>query len=269
MMRFTRIAGGLILAGLLAVAAATWVDLAVGAGDPFAANPGKANPDKAKQGKAKKEPAAPPPAMASQGYFGDDIEKINTTCELKPSQKTTLERMKAELDKALEKHDRESATRLAIIESNSAKFGPNRKVPQAPQAPDARGQIEAMKAQMAAERENLSQSYTRRMFAVLTADQKAKWNTPLLNEAMTKEFSVVMLEPKQTEKLDAFCAQQAKVMTFPVDPFTPDDKQLNSIKLQIYKTILTTAQQTEYRQIKSPAKQPVKGAKGAKGAGKL
>jgi hypothetical protein len=36
--------------------------------------------------------------------------------------------------------------------------------------------------------------------------------------------------------------------------------------MQIYKTILTSAQQAEYRQIRNPAPQPP--AKGAKGAGK-
>jgi hypothetical protein len=97
------------------------------------------------------------------------------------------------------------------------------------------------------------------MFAVLTADQKAKWNTPLLTDEMAKEFSIVMLDPKQIERLGAFCAQQARVLAFPVDPFNPADKQLNAVKMQIYKTILTPAQQAEYRQIRNPTP-PGKGA---------
>jgi hypothetical protein len=76
---------------------------------------------------------------------------------------------------------------------------------------------------------------------------------------MAKEFSIVMLEPKQIERLGAFCAQQARVLAFPVDPFNPADKQLNAVKMQIYKTILTSAQQAEYRQIRNPAP-PGKGA---------
>ncbi len=251
MMRITHIAGVLAVAGLLAAGAA-WVDLAVGAGGP-----GAFEQLAAKQGKDKKEPAGKLPAMVTQGYFGDDLDKIDATCTLTDAQKTRLRQIKGELDKALETYDKNAAPRLARIEDALTKLGANKNDPKT--AP-ARKELEAMKARIAAQRANLSQTHTRRMFAVLTADQKAKWNTPPLTDGMTAEFSFVMLEPEQIERLNAFCAQQARVLAFPIDPFSPDDKQLNAVKMQVYKTILTTAQQAEYRQIKNPP--PAKGAKG-------
>jgi hypothetical protein len=251
MMRVTRIAGALLVAGLLAVAAAAWADLAVGAG-----RPGAFEQLAAKNAKNKKQPNGPPPAMITQGFFGDDIDKIDATCELTDAQKTRLRQMKTELDAALEKHDKDAAPKLARIDEGLAKLGPNKKDPK---TANARKELEALKAQIAAERENLTQTHTRRMFAVLTADQKAKWNTPLLTDEMAKEFSIVMLDPKQIERLGAFCAQQARVLAFPVDPFNPAENQLNPVKMQIYKTILTPAQQAEYHQIRSPTP-PGKGA---------
>jgi hypothetical protein len=256
MMRITRIAGALVVAGLLAVAVVAWADLAVGAGGV-----GAFEQLAARQGK--KQPTGPPPPMVTQGFFGDDIDKIDAACELTDAQKTRLRQMKTELDKAMEKHDKDAAPKLAKIDESLAKLVPNKKDPK---IAGARKELEALKAQIAAERENLTQTHIRRMFAVLTSDQKAKWNTPLLTDEMAKEFSIVMLEPKQIERLGAFCAQQARVLAFPVDPFNQADKQLNAVRMQIYKTILTSAQQAEYRQIRNPAPPPP--AKSAKGAGK-
>jgi len=251
MMRITRIAGALVVAGLLAAAVVAWADLAVGAG-----RVGAFEQLAARGAKNKKQPTGPPPAMVTQGFFGDDIDKIDVACELTDAQKTRLRQMKTELDKAMEKHDKDAAPKLAKIDESLAKLGPNKKDPK---TANARKELGALKAQIAAERENLTQTHIRRMFAVLTSDQKAKWNTPLLTDEMAKEFSIVMLEPKQIERLGAFCAQQARVLAFPVDPFNPADKQLNAVKMQIYKTILTSAQQAEYRQIRNPAP-PGKGA---------
>lgn len=254
MMRITRISGPLVVAGVLAACAA-WVDCAAGAGGLDAGVQLAANNKK----KEAKGPKGPPPAMVTQGYFGDDIEKIDTTCTLTDAQKTRLRQIKAELDKALEAHDKAAAPKLAKIDERLGALGNNKKDPKA--AP-ARTELEGMKAQIAAQRESISQTHTRRMFASLTSDQKAKWNTPLLTDAMTAEFSVVAIDAKQIEKLNTFCSQQARLLAFPVDPFSPNDKQLNTVKMQAYKTILTPAQQAEYRQIRNPPPPPAKGAKG-------
>jgi hypothetical protein len=254
MMRITRIAGVLVVAGALAAGAA-WVDWAAGAGGPDAGVQLAAK-DK------KKEAKGPPPAMVTQGYFGDDIEKIDATCTLTDAQKTRLRQTKAELDKALEGYDKAAAPKLAKIDERLGTLGTDKKDVK---AAGTRKELEAMKAQIVAQRENLSQTHTHRMFAVLTSDQKAKWNTPLLTDALTAEFSVVALDAKQIERLNAFCTQQARLLAFPVDPFTPNDKQLNTVKMQAYKAILTPAQQVEYRQIKNPPPPPAKGGKGGKG----
>jgi len=256
MMRFTRMPGVLVVAGLLAAGAA-WVDWAVGAG-----RPGEFEQLAAK--KDKQAPKGPPSAMVSQGFFGDDLDKIDATCTLTDAQKTRLRQIKADFDKALETYDKNAAPKQARIDELLGKLSTDKKDAKAAAA--ARKELEAMKAQIAAERENLSQTHTRRMFAVLTSDQKAKWNTPLLTDGMTAEFSVVAIDGKQIERLSAFCAQQARVLSFPIDPFNPNDKQLNTVKMQVYNAILTPAQQADYRKIKTPPP-PVKGAKGAKGAG--
>jgi hypothetical protein len=253
MVRVNRVFGVVLVAGLLAAACAAWADLAVGGGRPGAFELLAAKNAKAKQ------PKGPPPAMVTQGFFGDDIDKIDTTCELTDAQKTKLRQMKTEFDTAMEKYDNSAAPKLAKIDDALAKLGSNTKDPK---TAGARKELDALKARIAADRENLSQSHTRRMFAVLTADQKAKWNTPLLTDEMAKEFSVVSLDAKQIEKLSAFCAQQARALTFPVDPFNSADKQLNAVKMQVYRTILTSAQQAEYRQIKNPPPPPAKTVKG-------
>jgi len=255
MMRIIHIAGAVFVAGLLAAANTAWADLAVGAGGP-----GAVEQLAARQGKATK---GPPPAVVAQGVFGEDIDRIDTTCQLTDAQKTKLRQMKSELDAALEKHDKAAAPKLTRINETLAKLVPNKKNPK---IAETRKELEARKAWILAEREDLTETHTRGMFAVLTPDQKAKWNTPLLTDEMAKEFSVVMLEPTQIERLNVLCAQQARVLALPVDPLTPGDKQLNAVKMQVYKTILTPAQQAEYRKIKSPPP-PAKNAKSAKGAG--
>jgi len=214
---------------------------------------------KAPKAAKKKDKGVSPTAFHST--FGDDIDRIDATCELTETQKKRFELAKTQREKELQKYDVDMAPKLAKIEDRLMKLDAKSKDAQ---VVEARKQLEAFKEQIVAGRERLVQTHVGRMFALLTADQKAKWNAPVLTEEMIKEFSVLMLEPRQTDRITTYCAQQARVLTMPVDPARPEDKLLTPVKLQIYKTILTPAQQAEYRKLKTP--EPA--AKGGKKATK-
>ena len=124
-----------------------------------------------------------------------------------------------------------------------------------------------MRAQIDARRERLQQTHVQRMYMMLTVDQRVKWNAPLLNDELSGEFAQVLLEPKQTERIKMLSDRQARSLTFPIDPANHEDKRLNALKLQIYRTILTPAQQAEYRKLKTPAAPPGKDGKNRKGKG--
>lgn len=219
---------------------------------PAALEAGRAN---------KKQPADPPAAIVSRGLFGDDIDRIDAVCELTDAQKTRLRAAKTGYDKAVEKYDKDTAAKLTKIEEYLGKLSTDKKDSK---AADTRKQLEAMKARIAAGRENLAEVHTRKMFGILTAAQKVKWNLPPLTEEVVKEFSAVMLTPAQNERIESFCAQQVKSLALPIDPLGSGYKQLNPLKLKVYNTILTPAQQAEYRKLKAPAPPKEKKAKGAK-----
>lgn len=219
------------------------------AGLPAALEAGKAN---------KKQPQDPTTAIVTRGLFGDDIDRIDTVCELTDVQKTRLLSAKTGYDKAVEKYDKDTSKKLAKIDEYLGKQGDDKKDPQ---AADTRKQVEAMKARIAAGRENLAEGHIRKMFAILTADQKGKWNLTLLTEEMLKEFSPVILTSAQNERIESFCAKQVKSLTLPIGPLGQAHRQLNPLKQQVYKTILTAAQQADYRKLKAPAPPKEKKAK--------
>lgn len=236
MLRFTRVGGAAVVAMSVVFLLAPVLALSAPAD----------NNKPAKNRKGRKDKAAPAP----QAAFGDDLDQVDTTCGLTEIQKKRFEQAKTQRDKELGKFDADMAPKLAKIEQRLGSLDAKSKDQK---VVAARKQLEAIQAQIVARREAIAQGHVRKMFALLTADQKAKWNGPLLTEEMSKEFALLMLEPKQIEQLDGFCARQARVLTFPVDPARPDDKRLGSTKFQIYKTILTPAQQAQYRRLKTPA----------------
>ena len=181
--------------------------------------------------------------------FGDDLEKLDSLVGLKDDQKEKLQALKDKRDKALEKFDAANARKITKLEAALGKTQGRRDQETA----NLRRQVEGMLKSIETNRSRIEDGINRRMFSLLTPEQRAKWNLPILSDELTKEFSLMFLEGKQEEKLQALCKSQAKRLNIPLDP-EKHAKALNGLKMQVYRSVLNKKQQVEYRKSKAPAK---------------
>ena len=235
-----------ILAGL-AVAAALAVP--VFAGDNEEGGEVKVKPVKGKEKapKGKDDPFGGGGAAAPA--FGEDLEQLNSTVTLTDDQKTRLGKIKEARAKALEKHDKTAEKTKTLIEGRLEKL--KGKDTNDPQIQMARKRLERQLAGLDNERNAVAEGYEKRMFVVLTPEQRAKWNTPILKDEMMKEFSLVFLEDTQGEKIQALCETFAKRLNAPVDP-VKNAKALEPLKSQVFRTVLNKKQQADYKKAKTP-----------------
>ena len=94
-------------------------------------------------------------------------------------------------------------------------------------------------------REQIEAECEKEMFAVLTAEQRAKWNAPILLEEMTKEFDLLFLTSDQQERIGNLCQAQARRIAVPLDP-KRHAKAIQAVMAMVYRNILTSEQQREY-----------------------
>jgi Spy/CpxP family protein refolding chaperone len=202
--------------------------------------------DKAKKGanankarKPKREGSAPKAAA-----FGEDLSAVARKVDLTDEQQDRIRRLKQSRDQALAKHDSTWEPKLQKANARLSQLtgGGGR------QAQGARRQLEGFVEGAAAAREQIEASYEKKMFAVLTPEQRAKWNLPVLLDALTSEFSLLFLTSRQEERLRGFCEAQAKRLPVPLDP-QKHAKLIESLKAQVYRTILTDKQRSEYAKI--------------------
>jgi len=86
------------------------------------------------------------------------------------------------------------------------------------------------------------------MFAVLTAEQRAQWNVPILLEEMTKEFELLFLTSDQEERIQNLCRTQARRIAVPLDP-RKHARIIRAVKAMVYRNILTSEQRREYAKL--------------------
>jgi Spy/CpxP family protein refolding chaperone len=192
--------------------------------------------------------------------FGDDLAQLDSQLTLTDEQKKKLQEIKEKRDKALEKYDQLSEKRTSAVEKRLEQVRGRKDR----EANNLRKQAEGFLKSVRAGRARLAAGYEKKMFAVLTPEQRAKWNTPVLTQAITNEFSLLFLEGKQEEKLQALCKAQAKRLSIPLDP-EKHAEALLPIKRLVYRNILTKKQQAEYVKLKAPADKGGEGKRRRKG----
>jgi len=243
-----------VLAGLAVLAAMTVPALAADdEGGEVKVKPAqgkeKAAKEKVVKEKAPKEKDDALPGAAAAGAFGDDLEQLSSAVTLTDEQKTKLQKIKEARDKALEKHDKTAEKTRELIESRRKKLeGKDKNSPEIKMATE---RLAKQEAALETERNAVAEGFEKRMFAILTPEQRAKWNTPILKDEVMKEFSLVFLEDTQGEKIQGMCETFAKRLTAPVDPVR-NPKAIDPLKAQVFRTVLTKKQQADYKKAKTP-----------------
>jgi len=190
--------------------------------------------------------------------FTDDMEKLKSDLSLTDKQDSKLQDMRKARDAALAKLDEANQKRIERAHARVAKI---------------RRASERMRAQKALEqyilglhraRQRLADSHEKRMFAVLTVEQRVKWNTPVLQAEVEKEFQSLNLTDDQKTQIQTLCGAQAKQITAPVSPKV----HASIIKLltnQVNLRVLTPEQKKAYAQEKKSRLAPRPGDRGRGG----
>jgi hypothetical protein len=216
----------------------------------------------AAEGKAPaKEVKKPAPAhkgdsLAKGAGFADNLDELATAVGLSEEQKTKLRAMKETCAKDLDKYDKANEAKLGTVQTRLDKLAGEK----GDKADRDRKELKAFQDNAKAGREALQAANEKKMFGMLNPQQRAKWNTPILQNEINKEFSMTFLDARQEERITSFCANQAKSLTQPLDA-EKLGKSLDAMKVQVFNTILTPKQQVDYRKSKAPmtVEKPAKG----------
>jgi Spy/CpxP family protein refolding chaperone len=198
--------------------------------------------------RAGKKPARKDPFGRATSTFGENLDQLKEKLDLSDEQKEKLGKLIETRDKALEKYDKVNEPKAQKIEGRLSQL--QGKGAKNKQVQGMRRQLEGYLKNIQTGRQRITDACEKRMFALLTPEQRAKWNTPILQDELTKEFSLLFLDTKQEERLENLCKAQAKRLSVPLDP-EKHAKALDGLKLQVYRSILNKKQQFEYRKMKA------------------
>lgn len=224
-----------LLATLALVAALTTPGLAAKK-RPKEGRPSKTKPEK--------EPLAPLEAPEKLSSFTDDTEKLQSQLGLSEAQVTKLQEMRKKRDDALAKLDEANQKR---IDRARARIERLRKPSERQRAERDLPRYVKM---LERSRATLATGHEKRMFATLKAEQKAKWNAPILQAEVEKEFEALGLTDAQKEQLAALCEAQAKRLTVPVSPKT-HPATIKLLANQVNLRVLTPEQKKEYAKMRA------------------
>jgi len=190
-------------------------------------------------------------AFGGGAVFGEqDPEELAQKFGLDDDQKEKVSKLKALRDKATERYDKANEKKVAAAEEKLQKLlGANEKDRR---VMAAKQQLMGFLKSVETNREKLTDQFDRKMFSLLKPEQRGKWNSPVLFDAMNKEFGALFLEPDQEQKLQTLCDAQAKRLSIPLNP-EKHAKQLEGLHMVVYKSILNKKQRAEYRQAKAEA----------------
>ena len=182
--------------------------------------------------------------------FGADLDEIDSKVTLTDEQKEKLGKLKESRGKMLEKWDAANQKKLDLCESRLAQLAGKDKKDRRVQS--AYKQLTGMQKTLKANRARIEDGYAKRMFSLLTPEQRGKWNAPILQAEMEKLFSLVLLESAQQEKLSKLCDAQGKRLTVPLNPANEAQaKVFSTTEVQVFRTILNSQQKAEYRKQKA------------------
>ena len=172
----------------------------------------------------------------------DDMEKLDQQVTLTEQQKKKIPEMRTARDKALESWDKVNRKKFDDMRVRLEKLS-------AGKGTRACKSIVGLMSAMCRTRASMAASHERKLFAVLTAEQRAKWNAPILLEILREEFSSLELSKGQTAKIESSSNAEAKRCRFPLGA-NVSTQITGPIKKYVYTRILTAKQRKEYAAMK-------------------
>ena len=177
-----------------------------------------------------------PPASVS---LTDDLEKLKEQLGLTDEQVTKLTGLREQRDKALAKHDDGAQRQLRNAQGRIEKM-------KRPQDRDrAMKMVRSRELVLGRTRQALAATHEKKMFALLKPAQKAKWNAPLLQTEVEKQFEGISLTDDQKAKIQALSETQAKRLTVPFSTKT-HAAIVRLLANQANLRVLTPEQKKEY-----------------------
>jgi hypothetical protein len=184
-------------------------------------------------------------APAKDASFAGDVEKLTRTVALTEEQQKSITALKATRDAALAKWDETHQKRIAAIQEQLGKLKGKRDA-------RARSALERQRKVLESGRATVLQTHERGMFAVLTREQRGRWNGPILAEAVLKEYARIKLDDAQKSKVRDLCRTRGEGVAAPVDP-KRHEATFKAVKQQTLATVLTAAQRKEYAGSRKPS----------------
>lgn len=176
----------------------------------------------------------------------DDMAQLDEKVGLTERQKKKIAEMRTVRDNALERWDKANRKKFDAMKAQLEKLSAKKdlKVCKA-----IVGRMNVMRRTHG----SIITGHERKLFAVLTAEQRTKWNAPILAELVLQEFSSVELSEAQATKITAACNARAKRCNLPLDA-NVSTQIIGPIKRQVYSSVLTAKQRKEYAATKKPKK---------------
>jgi Spy/CpxP family protein refolding chaperone len=189
------------------------------------------------------ENPAPKPAVKATS-FTDDMKKLDAQLALTDEQKAGIQAARGERDQELTQWDERNGKAIASLHERitkaSGKAGAQKR---------AQADLDAL---MAA-RERIVSNYEKKMFDLLTPEQRTNYNAPILSAEVQQEFKGLKLTAEQIDKITALCQDPAGKTTEPIVPKKPPA----SVKILVgeaINTVLTPDQRKLYSDSKNPSK---------------
>lgn len=177
----------------------------------------------------------------------DDMDKLDQQVTLTDQQKKKISLMVAARDKTLAGWDKINRRKFDAMKVKFEKYS-------TPRDMRACKTIVTQMQSLSRARAIIATSNERKLFAVLTPDQRGKWNTPILSKLIMDEFASLELSKEQTAKIETAIAAQGRRLTVPLGSDPPPTLAAETVKKHIYTRILTAKQRKEYAAAKRKQK---------------
>jgi Spy/CpxP family protein refolding chaperone len=163
---------------------------------------------------------------------------------LTDEQKAGIQAARADRDKELTQWDERNDKQIASSRERIAKAGSK---------PGAQKRAQADLDALMSGRERIVANYEKKMFDLLTPEQRVMYNAPILSAEVQQEFKEVKLTAEQIDKVAALCQGPAGKTTEPIAPKKPP-AIVKVLVGQAITTVLTTEQRKLYSDSKDPSK---------------
>ncbi|MDP6544438.1 MAG: hypothetical protein QGH60_10640 [Phycisphaerae bacterium] len=169
----------------------------------------------------------------------DDMEKLDQQVTLTDQQKTKIPAMRALRDKILANWDKVNRKKFDAMQARLEKLKSRRDMR------TCKAIVTRIRS-MARARAIIVSSNERKFFTALTAEQRGKWNAPVISQVLLDEFQSLELTDEQIKKIESAAIAQAKRLAVPLGSTDPPAQVIEPIKKYVYTRILTAKQRKVY-----------------------